>query len=114
MKRVYLGLILKIILIFVSAWIAYGIIEDNPLLWIFITSLAVALITFLVGDMLVFPRYGNVSGAVADAVLAAIIAWIIDLLSANFYVTWISTLVFVVLIFIVELLLHRYLERRDT
>jgi ABC-type Mn2+/Zn2+ transport system permease subunit len=114
MKRIYLGLIFKIILIFVSAWIAYGLIEDNSLLWIFITSLAVALITFLVGDMLIFPRYGNVSGAVADAVLAGIIAWIIDMLSDNFYVTWLSTLVFVVLIFIIEMLLHRYLESRDT
>ena len=49
MKRIYLSLILRIILIFVSAWLAYGLINDNPLLWIFITSLAVALASFLVG-----------------------------------------------------------------
>jgi ABC-type Mn2+/Zn2+ transport system permease subunit len=113
MKRVYLGLILKIILVFVSAWVAYGLIEDNGLLWIFITSLAISLLTFLIGDILILPRYGNMSAAVADAVLAALIAWIIDILTINFYITWISSLTFVVLIFIIEMVLHRYLERAD-
>ena len=113
MKRVYLGLILKIILVFVSAWVAYGLIEDNGLLWIFITSLAISLLTFLIGDILILPRYGNMSAAVADAVLAALIAWIIDLLTIDFYITWISSLTFVILIFIIEMVLHRYLERAD-
>lgn len=110
MKRIYLGLILKIILIFVSAWIAYGLIEENSLLWIFISSLAVSLITFLVGDMLVVTRYGNVSGAVADVVIGGILVWLIDMLTDYFYITWVSTLVFLVLLFIIELILHRYLE----
>lgn len=113
MKRIYLSLILRIILIFVSAWLAYGLINDNPLLWIFITSLAVALASFLVGDMLVFPRYGNVSAALAEAVLAGIIAWIVDMLTERFYIGWLSTLVFVVLVFIIGMILHCYLERND-
>ncbi|MDD3999354.1 MAG: DUF2512 family protein [Bacilli bacterium] len=110
MKRVYLGLILKIVLIFVSAWVAFGLIEDNGLLWIFIVSLAASLLTYLIGDILILPRLGNVSASVANAVLAVLIAWIIDMLTVNFYITWVSGLVFVVLIFIIEMVLHRYLE----
>lgn len=110
MKRIYLGLILKIILIFISAWIAYGLIEDNGLLWIFITSLAISLILFLIGDILILPRYGNMSSTLANTVFAIIIAWIIDLLTTSFYITWMSTLVFAILIFIIEYILHRYLR----
>ncbi|NLD26332.1 MAG: DUF2512 family protein [Acholeplasmataceae bacterium] len=113
MKRIYLGLILKIILIFVGAWVAYGLIEDNGLLWIFITSLAISLLLFLIGDMLILPRYGNVSATVADTVLAVLIAWIVDLLTIHFYITWMSSLVFAVIIFITEHILHRYLHRDD-
>jgi ABC-type Mn2+/Zn2+ transport system permease subunit len=114
MKRIYLGLILKIILIFVSAWIAYGLIEDNELLWIFITSLAISLITFLISDILILPRYGNISATLADTVLAVLIAWIVDLLTINFYITWMSSLVFAVLVFIIEYILHRCLHRDDS
>lgn len=113
MKRIYLSLILKIILVFVAAWISYSLIEENPLLWVFISALAVALLSFLVGDMLVLPRYGNISAALADAVIGGIVAWIVDLLTPRFYITWVSTLVFVVLIFIIEIILHRYIAEKD-
>lgn len=107
--RTFLGFIFKLIGVFVAAWISYNLIEDNTLLWVFIAALAVSIINYLIGDMLILPRFGNVFAALCDAVLAVVIVWIMDLLSVNFTINWLSTLVFAILIFIFELFLHKYL-----
>jgi hypothetical protein len=107
--RTFLGFIFKLIGVFVAAWISYKLIEHNTLLWVFIAALAVSIINYLIGDMLILPRFGNVFAALCDAVLAVIIVWIMDLLSVHFTINWLSTLVFAILIFIFELFLHKYL-----
>lgn len=107
MNRSILGLIVKFIATFVAAWIAYGVIEDNPFLWIVIVAIAVAAINYLIGDMLVLPRFGNIVAAVGDGVMAALIAYLIDLITNDFYTTFTSNIVFLVIIIICEYFIHK-------
>lgn len=116
MRNTFLAIIMKLVLTFLAAWLAYGLIEDNGLIWIFIVSLAVTLVNYLIGDLMILPRYGTVSATLANTVMAVLVAWLIDLLTPQFYIAWLSSLVFVVLIFIFEYILHRFMivdERVD-
>ncbi|MDI9507815.1 MAG: DUF2512 family protein [Bacillota bacterium] len=112
MERTFLGLIIKILATFIASWIAFGLINDNTLLWIFIVAITVAIVNYLVGDLLVLPRYGNVSATVSDAIFAVIVAYIIDLLTVNFYMTWVSGLVFLITVAVFEYFLHKFITVR--
>ena len=109
MERTFLGLIIKILATFIAAWIAYGLINNKTLLWIFIVAISVAIVNFLVGDLLILPRYGNVSATISNAIISVIVAYVIDLLTFNFYMTWVSGLVFLITIAVFEYFLHRYI-----
>lgn len=113
MERTFLGLIIKILATFIVSWIAFGLINDNTLLWVFIVAITVAIINYLVGDLLILPRYGNMSATVADAIFAVIIAYVIDLLTVRFYMTWVSGLVFLITIAVFEYFLHRFITVRS-
>lgn len=106
--RTFLGLILKLLATFVAAWIAYGLVDNDPLIWIFIVALVITVINYLIGDLLILPRYGNVAAAIDDGIMAGLIAYLISLMTDNFKVSWLSSLIFIVIIFIFELFLHRY------
>jgi hypothetical protein len=109
MKNTFLGLIMKLVLTFLATWIAYGLIVRNTVMWVFIVALAVTLVNYLIGDVMILVRYGHMSATVSNAVMAVIVTWLIDMLTVDFYMTWVSSLVFIVLIFIFEYFLHRYL-----
>lgn len=106
--RTFLGIIMKLIGTFISTWICFGLIEKNMLLWIFIVSLAITIINYLISDLLVLPNSSNVVASLTDAVGAGIIAFIISLLTDNFYITWLSTIIFIVIIYVFEFFLHKY------
>lgn len=109
MERTFLGLIIKILATFIAAWIAYGLINNNALLWIFIVALTVAIVNYLIGDLLILPRYGNAVATVSDGIMAVIVAFIIDLLTVNFNMSWVSGLVFLITIAVFEYFLHKYI-----
>jgi fructose-specific phosphotransferase system IIC component len=109
MKNTFLGLIMKLVLTFLATWIAYGLIERNTLIWIFIVALAITLVNYLIGDIMILPRYGTMSSTVANAIMAVIVAWLIDMITIEFYITWLSSLVFIAVIYIFEYFLHRYI-----
>lgn len=109
MEKTFLGLIIKILATFVAAWISFSLIANNVLLWIFVVAFAVGLVNFLIGDLLVLPRFGHMSATITNGILGVITAYLIDLLSVNFTITWVSGLVFLLVVTVFEYFLHRYI-----
>jgi len=94
MEKTFLSLVIKVLAMFLASWIAFGLINNNTLLWVFIVALTVSIVGFLIGDLLILPKYSHGTATIANGVFAVITSYVIDLLSPNFNMTWVSGLVF--------------------
>jgi len=109
MSRTFLGLLIKLVATLIAAWIAYGLIDGNPFLWILIVAVVVTIINYLIGDLLVLTNFGNIAASLFDGAMGALTAYIISLMTTDFNVSWTSSIVFIVIIAIFEYFLHKYL-----
>jgi hypothetical protein len=103
------ALLIKFVLNFIAAWFVFGFIGNNPLLWILVTSLLVTLINFIIGDLVVLPKKGNLVASLGDGILAGLTAFVLDMLLPNFCTNLITLPFYMLLIMIVEYFFHIYL-----
>jgi hypothetical protein len=103
------ALLIKFVLNFIAAWFIFGFIGNNPILWVLVTSLAVTILNFVIGDLIVLPKFGNLVASLGDGILAGLTALVLDLLLPNFCTTLITLPFYIVLISIVEYFFHIYL-----
>ncbi len=114
-----IALIVKFLFTFAAAWLAFGYIGGNALSWIILTTLAVAVLNYFIGDLIILPSFRNIVASILDGLLGAITAFLIYLLAgviqpnnqiANVFRTNLFTLVFfAVVIAIIEYFFHKYL-----
>lgn len=119
------ALIIKFAFTFAAAWLAFGYVGGNPIVWVLIVALAVTILNYFIGDLIVLPKFGNIIAAVGDGLLGAITAFVISLLTGttqpnninnnqilNLFRTNLLTLIFfAVIIAIAEYFFHKYLTQ---
>jgi flagellar biosynthesis component FlhA len=124
MKDKLTALIIKFAFTFAAAWLAFGYVGGNPIGWVLITALAVTILNYFIGDLIVLPAFGNIIASIGDGLLGAITAFVISLLTGsvkpdninnqipNLFRTNLLTLVFFALIIMIaEYFFHKYLTQ---
>lgn len=111
--RTAVALLLKFITVFIASWIAFNLIDENPINMIFTVALAGTVINFLCGDFLVFPSMGKTAASAVYGILAAVTAYLIDLFSYNFSTSATSLIIFAVIVAAAEYFFHIYLLKDE-
>ncbi|MHB8156440.1 MAG: DUF2512 family protein, partial [Desulfocucumaceae bacterium] len=92
---------------------AFAVLERNSWGWIATLAIAATALNYLLGDLMVLPRYGNIMASVGDGILGALTAYVIDLIASGFRTTFATLALFAILIAIGEYFFHKYLRRTD-
>lgn len=108
MSKTTWALIAKFILTMVAATLAFRFI-GNPWRWVIILSVAGTFLNYLLGDLVILPSLGNVVASLADGLLAAATAYVLDVMSPAFRTTSGSLILFAVLVAAAEYFFHMYL-----
>lgn len=77
-----------------------------------VTSIVFSIIAYFIGDQLILRASNNIVATVADAVLAIVYLWVVSAFM-NWSFTWGELLFTVVILGVVELLYHYFLQRFD-
>jgi hypothetical protein len=109
MTRTSSALFAKFLITFAAAYLTVGLVNRNPIGWIFILAILGTIINYLIGDLMILPRTGSFFAALMDGVLSGLTAYILDLASKNFNTTLRGLGFFAILIMIAEYFFHRYL-----
>ncbi len=97
----------------IFAAIAFITLINNAWSWVLLVALAGTAINYWVGDLMVLPKYGNIVASLGDGVMAALVAFIVDLLVVPFRTGLSSLVLFAVLIAVGEYFFHQYLRRPE-
>ncbi|MGI5839947.1 MAG: DUF2512 family protein [bacterium] len=111
MSRTSTKLLLKFLLTFLAAVIAFYGVSEGALLSILLMSLLAAVLNYLLGDYLILPAFGNIVAAIVDGGLAAAVAFSYGLVDRALATTGVSMLVFGLLIAAAEFFFHRFLRQ---
>lgn len=107
------ALLFKLLMTFIITWLTIGFMAGNSLLWVFIVAVLITAINYLLGDLLILPKAGNLVAAIADGLLAAVIVYIMSVLISGF-LTPVGTLItFAIILAIGEFFFHIYLLKDD-
>jgi len=107
------ALLLKLAMTFIFAWLTIGLIDRNPAGWILLIAVVAAGVNYVVGDLMVLPKYGNAIAAAGDGIMGAVAAYILDLLIPAVRTGFGSLALFAVLVAVGEFFFHRYLLRSE-
>ncbi len=113
MSRTTTALLVKLIITFAAAWVAFTLVDGNTMGWALWVATLGTIINYVVGDLLVLPSLGNVIASVGDGLMAAIIAYAIDAFSVNFATSFTSLLIFAIIVTVAEFFFHMYLKNDD-
>lgn len=113
MNKTATALLVKFIMTYVAAGIALGLVVSNPWGWILLVALIGTAMNYLVGDLYVLPKFGNIVASLGDGIMAALVAYIISLIVAVFDVGWMALALFAVLVALGEFFFHQYLLREE-
>lgn len=113
MSRTTLALIFKFVMTVVFAAGAFILIDGNGWTWPIVVGVAGTILNYVLGDLVVLPRFGNIAASIGDGVLAALTAYVVDLIVPAFTTSATSLAVFAVLIAVGEYFFHQYLKASD-
>lgn len=115
-----IALIIKFIVTMAAAWIAFMLFGTVAFWTVVIIAFAGTVLNYLIGDLLVLPRRGNVIAAILDGILGGLIAWMILAVAPITYSFMNSVYLFAVIVAVAEFFFHMYLisahivEKRKT
>lgn len=113
MSKTTTALLVKFGMTFVAAAIALYYIDGNTIGQVLIFSILGTAINYLIGDLFVLPSFGNIVASVGDGILAAALAYIMDLVIPAFRTTFTSLAVLAVLVAVAEYFFHQYIARSE-
>ncbi|GAB6086666.1 DUF2512 family protein [Alkaliphilus crotonatoxidans] len=114
MSNTTTALLVKFAMTFVAAWLTLGYMDRNPFMWILLVAILGTVLNYLLGDLVVLPKMGNVVAALGDGVMAALVAYVVAYFTRNFNTTLRTLVIFGVLVAVVEYFFHNYLLKSDT
>ncbi|HHW92417.1 MAG TPA: DUF2512 family protein [Firmicutes bacterium] len=113
MSNTTTALLVKLIMTFIFAMIAFGYVDKNMWSSIFWVALAGTVINYLVGDLLVLPSLGNIIASIGDGAMGALTAYIVSMLLPAFQVSMTGLFLFGILVAIGEYFFHQYLRSAE-
>lgn len=113
MSQTTTALLAKLGMTFVAAWLTLGFMDENTLGPILVTAIVGTVLNYLIGDLGVLPRLGNVIASLGDGVMAAFVAYIVSLLFPAFEISSNSLLVFAAIVAVAEYFFHMFLYRSE-
>ncbi|TYO98061.1 DUF2512 family protein [Desulfallas thermosapovorans] len=113
MNKTVTALLVKFIMTLVIAGIALVFIDNNAWTWALWVAIIGTAVNYLVGDLVVLPKYGNIVASIGDGVMAALVAYIIDLISPVFQTSFTALALLAVLVAVGEYFFHQYLLREE-
>lgn len=107
------ALLIKFVAVTAAVWIIMGVFFGIDFGEILTISILVTIASYIIGDLFVLPRYGNMTAAVVDFGLAYIGIWLIGsvVINENISLGWASFSTALV-IASAEVLFHFYMMRR--
>ncbi len=106
------ALLVKFLMTFVFAGLSFTYFTANPLGWVFGVALIATTINYLIGDLLVLTSLGSIVASLGDGVMAAAVAYVMNLFVPVFTTTFGSLVLFGILVTIGEYFFHQYLEKK--
>jgi hypothetical protein len=103
------ALIIKFIVTMVAAWFSFMMFGRVAFWTVVIIALAGTVINYLIGDLLILPRWGNAIAAILDGILGGATAWVILAFSPVTYTFRTSVFIFAIIVAVAEFFFHMYL-----
>jgi len=104
-----IALIIKFFVTFGAAWISFMMFGTAALWTVLIISAAGTVLNYLIGDLYVLPRFGNMIASILDGILSGATAWIVLFFIGVNYNYMTSILIFSVMVAVAEIFFHMYL-----
>jgi uncharacterized membrane protein len=104
-----IALIIKFIVTMAAAWIAFMMFGTVAFWTVVIIAFAGTVLNYLIGDLLILPRWGNVIAAIFDGVLGGLTAWMILAVAPVTYAFMNSVYIFAIIVAVAEFFFHMYL-----
>lgn len=108
-----MAMVVKFILTFVAGLIAFSLLLENAVSWVLFLSVVAMILNYLLGDLLILPTMGNLVASAGDGVMAALVAYVFDVLIPGFLISVAALTWFAVLIAIGEFFFHEYIRREE-
>lgn len=104
-----IAIVIKFFVTLAAAWLAFMVFGTISVWTVLLIAVIGTAVNYLVGDMMILPRYGNTAASIIDGAMGGVLAWIILLfIPAADYV--ISTgVIFAILVAAAEFFFHMYL-----
>lgn len=104
-----IALIIKFIVTMAAAWIAFMMFGTVAFWTVVIIAFTGTVLNYLIGDLLILPRWGNVIAAICDGILGGLAAWMILAIAPVTYAFMNSVYIFAIIIAVAEFFFHMYL-----
>ncbi|MEK3886091.1 YndM family protein [Bacillus sp. FSL K6-3431] len=108
-KALALKFISSLVLLYIILGAIYGLNFGN----VFLITLVLGIVSYLIGDLFILPRTNNMTATIADFGLALIVIWLV---TANVTVdrnTFAISLVSAIAVALFELFFHKYLAKGE-
>jgi hypothetical protein len=109
LMKTTIALIIKFIVTMAAAWIAFMMFGTVAFWTVVIIAFAGTVINYLIGDLLILPRWGNVIAAICDGILGGLAAWMILAVAPVTYAFMNSVYIFAIIVAVAEFFFHMYL-----
>lgn len=106
-------LLVKTLLSSVFAVLLFCLVDGNPLNFVILLALVVAAITYLLGDRLILPNFGNVLASVVNGLIAALIAFIFDFTVPAFAASTTTLFIFFFLTAVGDFFYHQLFKTKE-
>ncbi len=105
-----LNLIIKTAFIFIVLFLLIPVFGESTWTQTMITGLVLSLLAYIVGDMWVLPKFGNLLSVVVDFVIAGAVIWAMMKLLPQFVLSTSGVWIIALVLALGEWLFHLYLE----
>lgn len=109
MNKTTTALVIKFVLTFGAAWMAFALIDNNHFGWVLILAVIGTIVNYLIGDLIILAPFRAVVAAVGDGLMAILLAFILDILTPNSETSFSGLLAFGALIIFAEYYFHIYI-----
>lgn len=113
MSKTTSALLVKFVLTLGAAWLAFSLFGYNTFAVIFMIAIAGTVLNYMIGDLVILPKFGNIIASLGDGGLSILTAYALGSFIYGFRATTTSYVVFGVIVTIAEFFFHRYLLKSD-
>lgn len=106
-----LALIIKFVVTFAAAWIAFSIFGNIALYTVLIVAAISTVLNFLLGDLLILRYFGNVVATISEGIMGIVTAYLILQYSPVTLFSMGTIYAFGIMVAVAEIFFHMYLNK---